>query len=360
MDMFTFRNFNLQGLYSEGFLYFFIILILSSIYFLYKPNRKVENNFFWICAFILIVFTLIRPLGIARDDLAYIEIQKNICAILNCQGLSQVQRDWGWYILVSIFKSFIPGERAIIAISSICTFIQLLIINQLCRQKLLAITLFIPLVYLYFDFTLLRAGLALTVYFIAFYFLVRSKQFLGSTLLISNYFFHSQGIFSIGLVLFNQIAKYKYITITLIAVLVASINLEWTPSYEQILPLSKNESAPYWDQYRQGLFDNQINFPLAHLLIIGYVIFILLINDSAKEENLINQYVLASILLAVFLAWFFAPIHAIQTRLFDFFMAPLVFLAGNLGRSWITLGVSLLLAILLYTRMEILHNWILG
>lgn len=360
MNTLSFQNFNLDGLYSQGLLYLFITLISLSLYLHYRPNHKLENNIFWICAFLLTVFTLIRPLGIARDDLGYIEIQKNICVVLNCQGLPQVQRDWGWYILVSIFKSFIPGERAILLISGISTFIQLVIINQLCRQKLLALTLFLPLIYLYFHITLLRAGLALTVFFIAFYCLVRSKQFLGSILLLSNYFFHSQGIFSIGLILFNQIAKYKYIVIALIAVLVASIYLEWTPSFEQLLPFSKNESAPYWDQYRQGLFDNQINFPLAHLLIIGYVTFLLLFNDSTTEEISTNQLALASILLAVFLAWFFAPIHAIQTRLFDFYLAPLVFLAGNLGSSRITLWVTLLLAILLYARIEVLHNWIIG
>ncbi len=349
-----------MGYYSLGFLCFFSALLVSSLISYRKPNLKVESKLYWAYALVLVTFSAIRPIGLSRDDLAYLEISKNICAITECMALIQSSRDWGWYLIISLLKSIMPGERAILVLSGICTFIQLLIVDRLCRQKLLALTLFVPFIYLYFDFTLLRAGLALSVFFIAFYYLVRSKQFLGSTLLLSNYFFHSQGIFSIGLILFNQIAKYKYIAIAVITILVVFIYLEWTPSFEQLLPFSKNESAPYWEQYRQGLFDNQINFPLAHLLIIGYVVFIFLIHNSTIEDISMNQLVLASILLALFLAWFFAPVHAIQTRLFDFYIAPLVFLAGNLGRSWITLGVTLLLAIFLYVRMELIHNWIIG
>ncbi|BEI32938.1 EpsG family protein [Polynucleobacter sp. HIN5] len=350
----------LIGEYSLGGLCFFSALVIFSLIFYHKPNTKIESQLYWFFALILVIFSAIRPIGLSRDDLHYLEISKNICSIVECIQLIQGSRDWGWYLFVALLKSAMPAERAILVLSGICTFIQLLIIDRLCRHKLLALTLFIPLSYLYYDFTLLRAGLALTVFFMAFYFLVRSKQFLGSTLLLSNYFFHSQGIFSIGLILFNQISRYKYIGIIVITLLVIFIYLEWTPSFEQLLPLSKNESAPYWDQYRQGLFDNQINFPLAHLLIIGYVIFILLINDSTTEEKNRDQLAFASILLAIFLAWFFAPIHAIQTRLFDFYAAPLVFLAGNLRGPRITQGITLLIAILLYIRMEFLHNWIIG
>lgn len=346
--------------YSSGFLCFFCALVILSWIFYRKPNPVTVSRLYWAFALVLAIFSGIRPIGIGRDDLNYLEISKNICAITECMLPIQSSRDWGWYLLISLLKSVMPSERAILVLSGICTLIQLLIIDRLCRQKLLALTLFIPSIYLYFDFTLFRSGLALTIFFIAFYCLVRSKQFLGSTLLLGNYFFHSQGIFSIGLILFNKIAKYKYIAIAVITLLVPFIYLEWTPSFEQLSLLSKNESAPYWEQYQQGLFDNQINFPLAHLLIIGYVIFILLINDSIAEKSDINQLVLASILLAVFLAWFFAPVHAIQTRLFDFYVAPLVFLAGNLGSSRITLGVTLLVAIFLYVRMELLHNWIIG
>ena len=351
---------SLIGEYSIGFLCLFSTLIVLSLISYRKLDPKIESRLYWISALILVIFSATRPIGLSRDDISYLEISKNICSITDCFSLIQSSRDWGWYLIISILKSVMPGERAVLVLSGICTFIQLLIIDRLCRQKLLALTLFIPFVYLYFDFTLLRAGLALTIFFTAFFCLVRSKQFLGSTLLFSNYFFHSQGIFSIGLILFNQIAKYKYVAISVITLLVAFIYLEWTPSFEQLLPFSKNESAPYWEQYRQGLFENQINFPLAHLLIIGYVLFIFLIHNSTTEEISINQLVLASILLAVFLAWFFAPVHAIQTRLFDFYVAPLVFLAGNLGNSRITVAVTLLLAILLYARMELLHNWIIG
>lgn len=299
-------------------------------------------------------------MGIARDDASYIEMTKHICAITECFQLIQSPRDWGWYLLVSIFKVFMSSERAVLALSGFGLAAQLLIINQLCREKLLALTLFLPLVYLYYDFTFLRASLALTAFFVGLYFLTYSHKILGSTILLGNYFFHSQGIFSIGIIPLHQITKHKYFVITLILALVICIYLQFTPSFEQLSFLSKNESATYWDQYQSGLFNKERAFPAAHLLIIGYITIILLINKSYFLDSPVNQYALSSLCLAVALAWFFAPIHAIQTRLFDFYLAPLVFLAGNLRPTRINLVLTLALATLLYIRMELLHNWVIG
>lgn len=142
--------------------------------------------------------------------------------------------------------------------------------------------------------------------------------------------------------------------------LIACIYLQWTPSLEHLSILSKNESASYWAQYHAGLFDNEKKFPIAHLLIISYVVLILASNRSSSSESAAEQYALASIFLAVFMSWFFAPIHAIQTRLFDFYLAPLVFLVGNIRLTRTILFATLGLASLLYIRMELLHNWIIG
>lgn len=351
---------HLGGIYSLGFLCFFGLLIILSIWHFIRSDAKLENRLFWVFASLLVAFSALRPMGITRDDLAYIEIVSRVCSFIECPQLPQSTRDWGWYFMASILKSFVTGERAVLILSGIGVFIQLLIIYRLCQNKLLALTLFIPLIYLYFDFTLLRAGLALTAFFVGFYFLVNSRRVLGSLALLGNYLFHSQGIFSIGIIPFQQIAKYKHFSIALISLLISCIYLEWTPSFGQLSFLGKHESTPYWGQYLAGLFATERLFPAAHMLIIAYAIFVLLLNKALPETNTIEQYALASILLAVFLAWFFAPIHAMQTRLFDFYLAPLVFIAGNLRLTKTTLATTLGLAILLYIRMELLHNWIIG
>lgn len=277
-----------------------------------------------------------------------------------CFTLIQSKRDWGWYSLIGLLKSFLPGAAALMALSAIGTLIQLFIIDRLCKQKLLALTLFIPLTYIYFDFTLLRAGSALTIYFLGFFLLVNLQKFLGSSVLLSGYLFHSQGIFSIVILPFSWVAKNKYLSTAIIIGLVACIYLQWTPTAGQLRLLSIADSKPYWDQYHEGLFSKEKLFPIANLLIIGYLIFLLLANKTSLETDLIQRYSLASILLAIFLAWFFAPIHAAQTRLFDFYIAPLVFLAGNLKSNKYTLFATLGLVILLYIRIELIHNWMIG
>ena len=357
----TYFSSNLVGIYSIGALFFMGALITLSLWSYIKSNIKRENCLFWACACLLVAFTTLRPMGIARDDLAgYVAWGSGICPFLECFQPIQSSRDWVWYFLVSILKSFLTSERAILALSGIGVSVQLLIIYRLCRNKLLSLTLFTPLIYLYYDFTLLRAGLALTAFFTGFYFLVNSRKVLGSLALLGNYLFHSQGIFSIGIVPFQQIAKYKHISIAIILLLVGCIYLEWTPSFNQLSFLSKYESTPYWGQYQAGLFTTEKLFPAAHLLIVAYAILILLPNKPYPGSIVIEQYALASILLAVFLSWLFAPIHAMQTRLFDFYLAPLVFIVGNLRLTRITLAATLGLATLLYIRMELLHNWIIG
>lgn len=253
---------HLVGIYSLGALFFVGLLTTFSLWCYIKSYVKLEKYLFWICACVLVIFSAFRPMGIARDDLVgYVSWASEICPLMDCLQPIQSSRDWAWYFLVSALKSFQTGERAVLMLSGIGVLIQLIIIYRLCRNKLLALTLFIPLLYLYYDFTLLRAGLALTVFFIGFYFLVNSRNILGSAVLLGNYFFHSQGIFSIGIIPFQRIAKYKLISITIISLLISCIYLEWTPSFDQLSFLSKHESTPYWEQYQAGLFTTERLFP---------------------------------------------------------------------------------------------------
>lgn len=351
---------NLNGLFSlVGALFFSLTFILSIFTYVIK-NKGVENLFYWALSFLIILFTALRPLGLGRDDFVYHQWSSQVCALAECFQFIQSPRDWGWYSLISILKSFIPSDRAPMILAAIGAFIQLFIISRLCHQKLLALALFIPLTYLYYDFTLLRAGSALTLFYVGLYFMVRSKKLLGSGILLGGYLFHTQGVFSIGVLPFSYVAKYKHISIAIILCLIGCIYLQWTPSVQQLSFLSKNEAQPYWDQFNEGSFSKERLFPVADLLIITYLIFILIADKIRISAGSIQQYALGSILLGVFLAWLFAPIHAAQTRLFDFYAAPLVFLAGNLKVNKINLFATLGLAALLYARMELIHNWILG
>lgn len=348
------------GFYSSIFFIFFLSLVVANYFFYALPNPRAENILFWASSCLLIIFCALRPLGIGRDDAVYIGISSGRCAYFECFNLIQSSRDWMWHSLISILNSFISSERTPMILSAFATAIQLIIISRLCRHKLLALTLFIPLAFITFDISLLRAGLTLSIYFIGIYLLATSSKTIGSAVLLGNYLFHSQGIFSIGVLPFSFLAKYKNFCLAIIFFLLGCIYLQLTPQADQLSFLAKGASATYWIQYKEGVFDNQRIFPLGSLTILVYLSCILIWNLNSLMNLNIERLALGSILLAVILAWFFAPIHAIQTRLFDFYVSPLIFLVGNLRLNRWVLVTTLGLALMLYARVEFIHNWILG
>lgn len=353
-----------QNPFSIGFLGYFIVLIALSCLFYRQQNAIFERWLYWVMGSLLLLFTALRPMGLGIDDPGYIEISKGICAFTECLKLIQAPRDWAWYALVGLLKSLVSGERAVLLLAALGLATKLFVIDRLCHQKLLALTLFIPLVYLLFDFTIFRADLALSMYFCAVYLLVRARLILGNGLLLANFLAHSQAIFSIGLWPFHWIAKFKKIALAIIAIALLGIYLQITPSIQFLSLFVKGAAQTYLEQAQNGGFAGVKLFPALYLLLLAYLGVILVfsktvLNQSQPSKD-ISQYVLASILLALALAWFFAPIRVMQSRLLEFYFAPIVLIAGNLERNrWTFLG-TIVLAIFIYARMELIHNFILG
>lgn len=349
-----------NGTYSWGGLAFFLAIGVASCFFYLRPNQTTENYLFWLFGLLLIVFTVFRPLGLGRDDLAYIEISKTICPFSECLKFIQSSRDFAWYGLVGLIKSLLNGPRALLLLAAFGLLIQLYVINRLCRQKLLALTFFIPHIYLLFDLTILRAGLALSFYFLAIYFLIVGRKIFGGLLLGSNFLFHSQGIFSIGLWPFYWPSKYRWVCLVIGMLCLLGIYLQFTFTPIQLSFLAKAESAPYLNVALNGGYIKEKAFSFTSLLLLFYLLVIFIFEKKSLNPSPVNQYVLASVLLGLVLAWIFAPIMTMQSRLFDFYIAPLVFLVGNLKpNKWAFWG-TIALSMLLYVRLEFLHNFILG
>ena len=353
-----------QNVFSAGFLTFFISLIALSCLNYRHQNAQFERGLYWVMGGLLLLFTALRPMGLGIDDIGYIEISKGICAFTECLKLIQAPRDWAWYALVGLLKSLVSGERAVLLLATLGLGTQLYVIDRLCRQKLLALTLFTPLIYLLFDFTIFRAGLAFSMYFWAIYLLARQRLVAGNVLLWGNFLAHSQAIFSIGLWPFHWIAKFKKIALAIIVIALLGIYLQITPNIQFLSLFVKGAAQTYVEQAQNGGFAGMKLFPALYLLLLAYLGVILvfgktLLNQSELSKD-VSQYVLASILLALALAWFFAPIQVMQSRLLEFYFAPIVLIAGNLERNrWTFLG-TIVLAIFIYARMELIHNFILG
>ena len=350
--------------FSVGFLGYFIALIALSCLSYRQQNLPYEKRIYWFMGGILLLFTALRPIGLGIDDPGYIDISKGICAFTECFKVIQAPRDWAWYALVGLLKSLMSGERAALILAALGLATQLYVIDRLCSQKVLALTLFTPLVYLLFDFTIFRAGLALSMYFWAIYLLVGQRLVAGNALLLGNFLAHSQAIFSIGLWPFHWIAKFKRIALAIIVIALLGIYLQITPNIQFLSLFVKGAAQTYVEQAKNGSFAGLKLFPALYLLLLAYLGVILAFSNTLLTQNQlsrdVSQYVLASILLALILAWFFAPIQVMQSRLLEFYFAPIVLLAGNLERNRWTFFGTIGLAILIYARMELIHNFILG
>jgi hypothetical protein len=338
---------------------FIVFAAFSSTYIAYqKPD--LDRVVFWAFGLGLIGFTFLRPLPLSRDDAAYIQIAQSICSIGDC-GLSiQGLRDWGWYLAMSFLKSFFSNEQSLMALASIGVAIKLLIIDQLCKHRLLALVLLIPLTYIQYDFTQLRAGFAISWYFLAIFFLYRYKDWIAGSLLVSNFALHAQAAPSIGLIPFTWLNQRQWVLpITVVGFLVL-IYTGLFPSFElmQQLHIAKSGAGAYLAMNASGEYINVKIFPLGYLPILAFGLW-LCWGDNPQKDRL-SRIIGASILLAIFLAWLFSFNPTIQTRMFEFYIAPLVLLAGNIGSNKAKLFGTLVLSGILYLRLEWLHDWILG
>lgn len=238
--------------------------------------------------------------------------------------------------------------------------IKMLVIDRLCKQKMLALLLLIPLVYIQYDFTQLRAGFALSWYFLAILFLAKNRFWLGGSFLGSNFMFHAQALPSILLLPLIWINRNKWILPLFVILFTCLIyaGLFPTLSLMQKFNIINTGANPYLEMTANGGYINVKIFPLGYLPMLAFGLWLCWANNPLEDG--LNRIVGASILLAIFLAWIFSFSPTIQTRIFEFYIAPLVLLAGNIGSSKIKWIGTAIVATILYLRLELLNDWILG
>lgn len=345
--------------YSIFFFSYFFLTIIAASYVRYK-NPEIDRRIFLLLGISILLFTLCRPLPLSRDDAAYIQIAKSICPMNEC-GLSiQGFRDWGWYFILSFFKAFFSNERSLMALASISVAVKLWVIDRLCRQRLLALALFIPLTYIQYDFTQLRAGFAISWYFVAIFFLVSCKDWIAGGFLVSNFAFHAQAAPSIGLIPFTWLNQGRWVLPIAVVGFLALIYTGLFPSFElmQQLHIASSGAGAYLAMNASGEYINVKIFPLGYLPILVFTLWLCWGKNPQKDR--LSKIVGASVLLAMLLAWLFSFNPTIQTRMFEFYIAPLVLLTGNIGSNKAKLAGALVLSGILYLRLEWLHDWILG
>jgi hypothetical protein len=349
--------------YTVAAFFFMGMLITAALgnSFIHGSYRNyLDRCLFWIFGFILCAFAFFRPFGLALDDQSYLNILSDLCPAGDCSNGSPVIRDFIWFWLVRIGLQYSPESiDSALALSSLGVFVKLFVIDRLCRQRLLALSLLIPLSFIQYDMTQLRAGFASSWMMLSIYWLARSKIFLGSLVLLSNFLVHSQGIFSVGLLIYRFLNFSRWLFPILLFLLLGFTFTGIRPDETMLSWLGLlQETETYFSGAQADTRDGAKVFALGYLPIILYGVW--LWSAAAEENKKIADIVSTSLLLGTFLAWFFALIPLMQTRLFDFYALPLVLLVGNIGNSKLKITLTCLLALLLYLRLELFQDWILG
>lgn len=323
-------------------------------------RERIDRSLFWFFGFVLVAFAVLRPIGLARDDLAYVEILKALCPGGDCGKGAPIVRDYVWYGLVKLGLPLLPGSLlAASAVSGLGVLIKLFVIDRLCRERLLALLLLTPLSFVQYDLTQLRAGLASAWMMLGIYWLMRSQVWLGTGALVTNFTVHSQAIFSPVLLGYRIFGMSRWILPAGSLLALALLYRGFYPSASTLAWLGLiPEVVPYYSGSLNGSYVGVKIFPWAYFLILAYGIW--LCDALRPAHRRISEIVSAGLLLGMFVVWFFAINPTMQTRIFEFYAIPLVLLAGNVGRSKVRISVTCVLALVLYLRLELLHDWILG
>lgn len=349
----------LTGPYSWLGLFYFLSLIAGATIDRRDPAGHRSRLLFWGLGLLLCSFTLLRPMTLGRDDDAYLAIGQGICPVIDCSALVSSGRDWVWYNLVGLARSLFDVPQAILTVAALGLLVKLWVIDRLCQQRLVALLLLFPLAYLQYDLTQLRAGLALSWFFVALYLLSRERFLAGGGLLLTNFLVHSQAIFSPMVLSYRLVHRQIAVAWLLMGGLLGLIYAGWFPSRPVLEFIGVPKFAPgYYQELVSGATASVKIFPAGYLLILAYAAWLSLTMPTQKSQ--LEAIVTASFLVGMVVAWFFALIPAMQCRIFEFYCAPLILLVGNMGRCRGKFVVTVLVASILYLRLELLNNWILG
>ena len=335
-----------------------LAICFSWKWFVYREH--VDRTLFWVFGVLLIAFAVFRPIGLARDDLAYVQILNSTCPTVDCANATFATKDWIWYELIRVIFPYLSGDLiAALVVSGLGVLVKLIVIDQLCRQRLLALLLLIPLSFVQYDLTQLRAGLATSWMLLGILWLARSQIWLGSAALLTNLAVHFQAIFSPGLLMYRIFGLSRWVLPIGILALLGMVyggmypnaaNTHWLLDFER--------TAPYYKDLTFGLYAGTKALPIGYLPILAYGVW-LCFSVGAEHRRMAN-IIAASLFLAMSLAWLFVVIPTMQGRLFDFYVLPIVLLAGNVGASKPKILLTCIMAFMLYLRLELFNDWILG
>lgn len=324
---------------------------------------KLERILFWAFAAVMTIFTALRPIGIARDDLAYLEIYNTVCPTLSCGQWIQGARDWGWYSLVGLLKSWVPDPKVMLWLGAVALLLKLGVIYSFARRPLFVLLLYVGLYYEVQDLTAWRASLAISVFWLSIWLIARLRNYSNAWMLFACGLFHKQA-FVAPLILVGGFLKQR--CCLLIAVCYAPILfllLSFYPELDQILAnmgfeIQRAVVNQGLDGYiaakNAGVYQGWRNAPIVVYPQI-ILIFWLLIRDSRSNEWL-ESLMTGCLAMGCLFLWGFASLPDAQVRFFEFFMVPTVLLVGMRRLNALEMVGLILVSGIYMVKYNVVHH----
>lgn len=327
---------------------------------------KLEGALFWCFGAMMVFFAVLRPIGIAPDDQAYVEIYNTVCSTLNCGQWVQGTRDWGWYSLVGILKSFWPEPRAMLLIAGLALAMKLWVIFRLCSRPMMALLLFTGVFYQMQDLTAFRVSSSLAFFMFAIWIYLKQSRLLGGVALVFPGLFHKQALLALGLIvapLFRQ--RFWFLVLTMVApfVMLWVFGKPSIPTFlmkpEDMLSAQAVQQGldSYISGYAAGVFQQDKLIPWSLYPLAGLGLW--LAKDVFIRNRDLYSIVAASMAIGCGLLYCFATLTVAQVRFFEFFMLPMVLLAGEVKRTWLTLVFVATVSGAYVIRFNVLHPLII-
>lgn len=330
----------LKGSYSGAFVLFwsFILVGCVGLWVLATCHAelsiKLEHVLYWTFAIGLLAFAVLRPMGIARDDPAYLEIYTTVCPTLTCGQWVQGERDWGWYSYVGLLKSIWPSPRVMLWVSAVAAMAKLWVVFKLSRRPMLALLFFTGVFYQVQDLTAFRVAFSLAAFMLAIFLLIRQRYVLGGLAVLTPGLFHKQAVIT-PLILISGILSRWYAVFVLLAILPICLlfgGLSYK-GYEEILPylhlpwvqlLVQQGIDSYINLGQSGAYDRVRIMPYSYLPLAALILFFS--KDVFLKNKILYKYCAMSFVIACWLTWLFAGWQEPQARFFEYFALPSVLL----------------------------------
>lgn len=357
------------------FLLFFALQAITGLLFMALAEDKqalYDRLLFWISSGILVLFAAFRPLGVGIDDLGgYADAQYNrVCPTLDCGQWIQGGRDWGWYTIVGVLKSFYPHPQVVLWLAGIGLGAKLWVIDRLCRHRSIALFFYFSFFYIIHDITALRVSLAISVYLVGFYLLLRGRFLTGVGFLAFSGFFHQQAFLAPLLLLgrwfpWNPIRLVWALLLPLVLLTMAvypnDALLKWLvgqPFGTAITDIVFGKNSPYLGWKLSGGYDQVRLWPVVAPPTLLLAVWVL--PDLLRHRNKsLFRYCCSSLVIAAWLLWGYAIIPEVQLRFWHFFLVPIVFVIGNVQLTRWKLVAILMLSTVYLLKYTVMHDLLL-